>query len=73
VTCACKTYTLYITADNSFKAYVNGNFVLSGSDWRTVYSIQIPSYYLNVGDNTLEVVAANAGQSPAAVIYAIQA
>ena len=71
--CACKAYTLYITADNGFKAYVNGNFVLSGNTWQQVYSVDIPSSYLNLGDNTLEVVAANTTPSPAAVIYAITA
>ena len=53
ILCACKIFTLYITADNNFKAYINGNFLLAGSNWPTVYSAVIPSDFLNIGDNTL--------------------
>jgi hypothetical protein len=60
VACACKTFTLYITADNGFRAYLNGNFILSGNNWPTVYSAVVPSYFFNIGANTLEIVAANA-------------
>lgn len=69
--CACKTLTLYVTADNNFKAYINGNLVLSGTDWHTVYSTVIPSQFLNLGENTLEIVGANTVASPAAAIYSI--
>jgi hypothetical protein len=53
VACACKTFKLYVTADNSFKAYLNGEFILLGTSLLTVYSAVIPSYIFNIGENTL--------------------
>ena len=47
ISCTCRTYVLYATADNSFKAYINGVLVLSGNNWPTVYSVDIPWNLLN--------------------------
>jgi hypothetical protein len=70
VACACKTFTFYATADNSFTAYLNDNLILSGSNWPTVYSAVVPSYFFNIGTNVLKVVGVNSGLV-AAVIYAL--
>jgi hypothetical protein len=69
--CACKTLTLYITADDSFSAYINGNFLQSGVGWTTSYTVPIPSKFLNIGQNTFAVVGTNTLPTKAAVIYAI--
>ena len=62
-----------MTADNNFSVYVNGRFLLNGNNWQKVYVLEIPSAFLNEGENSLVVVAGNAEKSPAAVIYAIVA
>jgi hypothetical protein len=69
--CACKTLTLYINADDSFSAYINGKFLQSGGLWATTFTVPIPSSFLNIGQNTFTVVAVNAVPTSAAVIYAI--
>lgn len=59
-TCTPKNLILRMTADNYFSAYINGEFVLSGNEWRRVYEITIPEALLNPqGTNTLVVVAGN--------------
>jgi hypothetical protein len=41
-------------------AYINGNFLVRGNNWRTAYTATILPQYLNpFGTNTLTVVAAN--------------
>ncbi|MFO0756798.1 MAG: DNRLRE domain-containing protein [Byssovorax sp.] len=53
------SYTLYVTADNSFTAYLNGSVVGSGNNWPTVYSFGVAT---TAGSQyVLAVAAANAG------------
>jgi hypothetical protein len=68
--CACKELTLYISADDSFSAYINGNLLKSGGTWNVLYTVPIPASFLNVGQNTFTVVATNS-VNIAGVIYGI--
>jgi hypothetical protein len=52
-----------ITCDNSFTLYVNGRVVLKGTDWQQPQGLALQGL-LKKGDNTIVVVAANAGNSP---------
>lgn len=53
VNCFCKKFTLFATADDKFSAFINGKFLINGSNWSKIYSIEIPSNYLYQGGNTL--------------------
>ncbi|MEP7125925.1 MAG: putative metal-binding motif-containing protein, partial [Byssovorax sp.] len=57
---ATKTsYTLYVTADNSFTAYLNGVTIGTGSNWPTVYSFPVTTV---AGTGyALAITAVNAG------------
>lgn len=57
-----KDATCYITADDSFTLYVNGQPVKSGSSHTVVHAIQLKDS-LNAGTNVLAVEAANKGES----------
>ena len=44
---------LNITADNSFKAYLDGMLVAKGNDWRTIYSVTMN---ISCGSHNLTIV-----------------
>ena len=46
--------TFQATADQSFRAYFDGRLILSGNDWRSVYSIDVK---LNCGPHNLTIEA----------------
>lgn len=56
---ARSSYTLYITADNSFTAYINGSAVGSGAGWGNVYTFNVST---TIGNSyALAVQVGNAG------------
>ena len=61
---------LWITADNHYTAYVNGQKVGADGEWNTVENYDIRKY-LQPGDNVLAIEARNAG-GPAAIIARVQ-
>lgn len=63
---------LLITADDSFKVYVNGNPKMAGqgNDWTTVQEFNITKL-LTKGQNLLAVQATNTG-GPAGLLYKLQ-
>jgi hypothetical protein len=52
-----------VTADNSFKLRVNGHIAGTGDNFNVNYVLDIGSY-LKTGTNTIEIDAANEGDSP---------
>jgi len=68
---------LYATADNEFKAYLNGVLVLSGNNWGNVYSYTIPAHSLYPcgKQNNFTIVGTNfesdCNLGPAGILYAI--
>ena len=48
----------YLTADDGFKAKINGRVVLAGSRWTKIYSRNVTSF-LRLGKNTLEITGGN--------------
>ncbi|MBN1126464.1 MAG: hypothetical protein JXA82_15775 [Sedimentisphaerales bacterium] len=54
---------LEITADNSFQVWINGVQFTSGSNFHTIYTMEVKSS-LKPGINVLAVAATNAGDSP---------
>ena len=71
--------TVYATADNNFTITINGNQVLTGSNWQTVYSATFTpvcgNYIHYSGVNTFSIKAYNYGvgspTNPAGILYAI--
>lgn len=58
---------LNITADDSFKAYLDGKLILQGNNWRLIYTITIN---LTCGSHNLTIVATQGyGQFGPGVIY----
>ncbi|MBE0536165.1 MAG: family 78 glycoside hydrolase catalytic domain [Phycisphaerae bacterium] len=55
--------TLYLTADNSFTAYLNGRQVLQGSQWQSLAAVAVADR-LVAGDNVIAVCAVNGGTAP---------
>ncbi len=62
-----------LTADNSFKLLVNGEQVLEGDNFNIIQESNIKRY-MQVGENVIEVAAANVGDgdNPAGLIAAIE-
>ncbi len=57
------TASAVVTADNSFSLYVNGRQVSSGDDWGRLEAVPLHAA-LKVGENTLVILAKNAGNGP---------
>ncbi|MBN1126463.1 MAG: family 78 glycoside hydrolase catalytic domain [Sedimentisphaerales bacterium] len=55
--------TLSMTADNSFTAYLNGQQVLTGSDWQILVEATVTNELLS-GDNVIAVIVTNGGEVP---------
>lgn len=70
---AVKSATAWMTADDSFQAFLNGHILRSFGDHRTVYEITIRDY-LQTGRNVLAVSASNGGQerNPAGFLAAVR-
>ena len=62
-------YYLQGTADNGFSYHIDGNPVLSGGDWGTIYT---ESVYVNAGNHTVSMYADNWG-GPASAALVITA
>lgn len=52
-----------VSADNSFQLYLNGRQVATSDDWQTPQVIPLAAH-LTEGENTIVVVARNAGDQP---------
>ncbi|HOL31649.1 MAG TPA: family 78 glycoside hydrolase catalytic domain [Anaerohalosphaeraceae bacterium] len=63
----------YITADNSFRLFVNGQLVRTDKNFNVIHEVPIGSY-LRGGRNTLAVLAINEGNAPnpAGLLAAVQ-
>ena len=67
---------LYVTADDAFKAYINGNFVKDGNDWSQTYSVDVTAYVKPCEKNYLRIWAQNTptmSRSPAMISYRLEA
>ena len=64
------TFTIYMTTDNSFKLFIDGNGIMNGNIWTHTYKT---SYSLSAGTHTIKIIATNAGtsQNPAGVLFAM--
>jgi PKD repeat protein len=51
--------TIYITCDNSYEVYINGNLLGSDDAWQDVETWPVPDNFLNSGTNTLFVEGVN--------------
>jgi hypothetical protein len=60
---AAITASAVVTADNSFSLYVNGRLVSRGDDWNHLEAVPMHDR-LKVGENTLVIIAKNAGRGP---------
>lgn len=63
---------LYVTADDSFEAWVNGRMVMHGGDLSRVFKVVALERRLRPGDNTIFIRARN-GQGPAGVVAKVVA
>lgn len=63
----------YITADNAFQLFVNGQLVRADKNFNVIHEVPIGSY-LRGGRNTIAVLAVNEGNSPnpAGLLAAVQ-
>jgi putative heme-binding domain-containing protein len=57
-----ETAPLLASCDNGYSLTINGNKILSGSDWKVAQKNPNVSKYLNVGENTILVEATNEGE-----------
>ncbi len=60
---AAITASAVVTADNGFSLYVNGRLVSRGDDWKRLEAVPLHDR-LKVGENTLVIIAKNAGSGP---------
>lgn len=62
--------TLQVTADQNFKAYLDGRLILSGNDWKSIYSADIK---LNCGSHNLTIEATGGySQYGSGVIFSLK-
>src|SRR5262249_2032878 len=59
--------TLDITADDAFRAWVNGREIGSGNTWQRVYQFDVMKHLVN-GKNVVAVEAKNSSPGPAGLL-----